>query len=108
MSIEHQIVQKLHACTGSGTTLRNDRAHDLVDLQILVRESPDFAVMHDLATRVFAFRRTHTWPPTVRPHHGWDELYAAAASGLPVLGDVESAIVWANDLVRRITRSDGS
>lgn len=41
LGVEHQIVQKLHACTSQGRiTGTNDRAHDLVDLQILVQEEP--------------------------------------------------------------------
>jgi hypothetical protein len=36
MLVEHQLAQKLHACTWvNPKTNRNDRAHDLVDLQIL-------------------------------------------------------------------------
>jgi hypothetical protein len=35
LTVEHQIAQKLHACTTlDGRTGKNDRAHDLVDLQI--------------------------------------------------------------------------
>lgn len=41
MATHHQVAQKLHACTSqSPRTGRNDRAHDLVDLQILVDEEP--------------------------------------------------------------------
>lgn len=39
MLVEHQVAQKLHACTYvNPKTGRNDRAHDLVDLQILEHE----------------------------------------------------------------------
>ncbi len=33
--VEHQMVQKLHACTTTDRNGNNDRAHDLVDLQLL-------------------------------------------------------------------------
>lgn len=108
MSIEHQIAQKLHACTGVDAKGKNDRAHDLVDLQILVGESPDLRATHDIALRLFAFRRAHAWPPTIGSHNGWDALYDAAASGLPVLEEVESAVAWANDLVRRLIGSEST
>ena len=36
LAVDHQIAQKLHACTAVNPTGgRNERAHDLVDLQIL-------------------------------------------------------------------------
>lgn len=39
MLVEHQVAQKLHACSFvNPRTNRNDRAHDLVDLQILEQE----------------------------------------------------------------------
>ncbi|WP_249011651.1 nucleotidyl transferase AbiEii/AbiGii toxin family protein [Conexibacter sp. DBS9H8] len=40
MAAEHQVAQKLHACTSvSKRTGQNERAHDLVDLQILDEEA---------------------------------------------------------------------
>lgn len=108
MSIAHQIAQKLHACTGANASGTNDRAHDLVDLQILVGESTDLRAAHDIAPRLFAFRKGHTWPPTVRSHDGWDTLYDEAASGLPVLENVESAVEWTNNLVQQIVGAAGN
>jgi hypothetical protein len=41
----------------------NERAHDLVDLQILEQEETiDLAAVGATATRLFAARRTHSWP----------------------------------------------
>lgn len=101
--IEHQIAQKLHACTSvNAKTGGNARAHDLVDLQILVQEETiDYAAVGATAQRLFAARRTHAWPPTVVTFDGWDTIYAEAADGLDVIEDVSDAIAWANDLIAR-------
>ena len=54
------------------------------------------------AQRLFAARRGHRWPPTVVAYDGWDTLYAEAADGLDVIGNVTDAIVWVNDFIVRI------
>jgi hypothetical protein len=100
MLAEHQVAQKLHACTGVDKTGSNERAHDLVDLQILERQKPiDVAEAGRVAKRLFAARRAQAWPPKVVVFEGWDSLYAEEAKGLDVLGSVEEAVEWANDLV---------
>ena len=103
-AVHHQVVQKLHACTSiSPRTGGNDRAHDLVDLQILLTdETLDPARTRDTARRLFASRRAQDWPPVVRVHPGWPDLYAEAATDLEVLGDVDAAVAWANELITRI------
>jgi len=67
MLVEHQVAQKLHACTYvNPNTNRNDRAHDLVDLQILEQEETiDYAELREIGTRLFATRRAQEWPPAV-------------------------------------------
>ena len=98
MPVAYQIAQKLHACTSGGATGGNDRAHDLVDLQILVREErPDLAAVGVTARRLFASRRAQPWPPTVVAFDGWPSIYAEAATDLDVLETVEEAIAWANN-----------
>ena len=58
LPVPHQLAQKLHACTWLDRGGGNDRAHDLVDLQLLVREeSPDLRVVGETARRLFASRR---------------------------------------------------
>ena len=103
MLVEHQIAQKLHACTWvNPKTNRNDRAHDLVDLQILEQEETiDYAELREIGTRLFAARRAQQWPPTVVEYDGWDTIYAEAADGLDVLPTVTEAVAWANDLIAR-------
>jgi len=104
MPLNHQIAQKLHACTdiwpgGQG----NQRAHDLVDLQILAEFGPiDRAKLRSVCERLFVSRKRHSWPPYVVNQPGWEELYRQAASGLAVLSTVEAAIQWVNAFVADI------
>jgi len=106
LAIEHQVAQKLHACTSIGArTGTNDRAHDLVDLQILDQdEKIDPDRVGPIATRLFAARQAQSWPPVVVAHEGWDTLYAAAAEGLNVLPDVARAVTWTNALIASASR----
>lgn len=101
LATEHQIAQKLHACTTPNFLGGNDRAHDLVDLQLLVEDDPpDLAKLDEVGRRLFAARRVGDWPPEVRTWEGWEGLYTAAAEGLDVIPEVTGAIDWANGLVR--------
>ena len=89
----------------------NDRAHDLVDLQILEHDEPfDLAKIRSTATRLFAARGTTRWPPTVIAYENWETIYAEAANGLAVLATVDEAVRWANGLVwaHRRSRRTGS
>lgn len=103
MLVEHQVAQKLHACTYvNPKTNRNDRAHDLVDLQILEQEETiDYAELCEIGTRLFAARRAQKWPPTAVEYEDWDTTYAEAAEGLAVLPTVTEAVAWTNDLIAR-------
>jgi hypothetical protein len=103
MLVEHQVAQKLHACTYvNPNTNRNDRAHDLVDLQILEQEeTSDYAELREIGARLFAARRAQEWPPTVVEYDDWDTIYAEAAEGLDVLPTVTEAVAWVNDLIAR-------
>jgi len=103
LPLDHQMAQKLHACTWLNRNGENDRAHDLVDLQILVREeAPDPARVGTTARRLFESRRAQSWPPTVSAHGQWDTLYVAAAEGLDVIATVEQAVDWATSLIALI------
>jgi hypothetical protein len=103
MLVEHQVAQKLHACTYvNPKTNRNDRAHDLVDLQILEQEATiDYAELREIGTRLFVARHAQEWPPTVVEYDNWDTIYAEAAEGLDVRSTVSEAVAWANDLIAR-------
>ncbi|MGL5929430.1 MAG: nucleotidyl transferase AbiEii/AbiGii toxin family protein [Dermatophilaceae bacterium] len=61
LSADHQIAQKLHACSAPGS----ERAHDLVDLQLLMSEPVDLTKVRVTCERLFVSRRAHTWPPVV-------------------------------------------
>ncbi len=103
MLVEHQVAQKLHACTWvDPKTNRNHRAHDLVDLQILEQEETiDYGELREIGTRLFDARRAQPWPPTVVEYDEWETFYAEAAHGLDVLPTVAEAVAWANDLIAR-------
>ena len=102
LPVDHQIAQKLHACSSPGS----DRAHDLVDLQILVSSSQfDLVVSARTAQRLFAARKRHAWPPVFVVSSGWAARYAEAASGIDVLPTVEEAVVWVNGLVNSLDRT---
>ncbi len=93
LPLHHQISQKLHACTEPG----NQRAHDLVDLQLVEAMAGD-ALVARTVERLFAFRSGHTWPASVTPGPEWEGLYADAADGLEskVRPTLEEAIQWLN------------
>lgn len=103
LPVTHQVAQKLHACTGVTREGTNDRAHDLVDLQLLDQEEGiDLADTAATARRLFAARKSHPWPPTVRAHADWPQLYAAAAEGLGVRTTIDDAVTWTNDLITKL------
>jgi hypothetical protein len=104
MRAEYQVAQKLHACTTLLEDGTNDRARDLVDLQLLADEI-DLVVTRAIAVRVFRYRKDGPWPPVIVIRDGWSELYGEAARGLSVLESVEEAVQWANGLVQRIEAS---
>lgn len=96
---DHQIAQKLHAATGPNS----ERAHDLVDLQLLARgKEVNLGQVRAVCVRLFDYRDGHAWPPTVTVNSNWDSLYADSAEDVDVLESVEEAAVWANDFIERI------
>jgi len=103
LALDHQIAQKLHACTiVNPKTGQNERAHDLVDLQILEQEETiDMAAVAATAERLFAARQGHDWPPAVVQYDRWETIYTEAAAGLDVIDNVTDAVAWANDFIAR-------
>ena len=99
MRVDHQVAQKLHAVTEPGS----ERVRDLVDLQLLEKgEQLDLAQVKATCTRLFDYRRRHTWPPAIEADSQWGDLYDAAIEGVDVLPDIEAAVAWGNELIRRI------
>lgn len=103
MKAEHQIAQKIHALTAQDS----ERAHDLIDLQLLVQhELIDYSLVKSLCYRTFQYRDEHSWPPQLEAVEGWEELYEAALHNM-VLEDsnmlpLEDAVKWINDLINKI------
>lgn len=99
MRADHQVAQKLHAASETGS----ERARDLVDLQLLDRgEELDLAQVASTCRRLFEYRRQQEWPPTIVAGNQWDTLYTQAADGLDLLAGLDEAIAWANEFIRRI------
>lgn len=110
MTVPWQIAQKLHACTEPMSKPRlNDRAHDLVDLQILEALLPDELLGDARAAciAVFQTRAKQAWPPAITPEQHWAPIYRAALEGLEELGlasTVDDAAERVQDFVDRIER----
>jgi hypothetical protein len=115
ISLEQQIAQKIHAVTQPGS----DRAHDLVDLQILWHagtrggQGLDLPRLAELSSRTFAYRRTHDWPPAVDLPELLEAAYRAARDevragggddpvGAPVVSSLAAASTWLRDRVAQL------
>ena len=102
MAIHHQISQKLHGSSEDDSA----RAHDLIDLQLIVKnETIDYMATRLACVRLFAYRSQQTWPPIIESNESWKELYDAQKSGLLVLEDVDDAVIWANELIDLVDSS---
>lgn len=94
MTVPWQIAQKLHACTAAMTPPRtNDRAHDLVDLQLLevLLADSDLADTRIACVAVFEARAEHPWPPTIQAQPHWPAIYDRAREGLDHLDLAETS-----------------
>jgi hypothetical protein len=102
IALQHQIAQKIHAATQEGS----ERAHDLLDLQLLINSESDLKLIREICVRLFKYRKSTTWPPTFKLNLGWEDLYSAHQEGLPVLGSASEAVEWGNQLVQLIEDSN--
>jgi hypothetical protein len=108
MTIPWQIAQKLHAVTAVLEASRvNDRAHDLVDLQLLEGLLPDTDLLstRSACIAVFEARAQHPWPPQVAVLPHWPPIYSGALEGLDHLelgATVEEAAAAVRRFVERI------
>ncbi|MBS9535466.1 nucleotidyl transferase AbiEii/AbiGii toxin family protein [Mycobacterium sp. M1] len=111
MSIPWQIAQKLHAVTAVLAEPKvNDRAHDLVDLQLLQELLPDadVAKTRSACIAVFETRTQQPWPPTVAVPPHWPTIYTRALEGLDHLelaGTVDEAAAAVQRFVAQIDRA---
>jgi len=103
MPISHQIAQKLHALSEEGS----ERAHDLIDLQIIIKNEPlDFSLVKKACVRLFISRRMQKWPPNISKGSDWDSLYSSQVMNLDVFKTVDEAIIWVNRLVDSIDSAE--
>ena len=80
-----------------------ERAHDLVDLQLLDRhEDLNWEQVSRTCIRLFSYRGQHEWPPIITSGQNWPALYRGAAENIEVLQTVEEAVFWANSFIQRI------
>lgn len=111
MTIPWQIAQKLHAVTAVLEAPRvNDRAHDLVDLQLLegLLLDADLAPTRSACIAVFEVRHQHSWPPRVAALPHWPPIYSGALEGLDHLelaASAEEAAEAVQGFVERIDRA---
>ena len=84
----------------------SSRVRDLIDLQLIAQnEIIDFARTANICRRLFAYRKTHVWPPQIVKGNLWGEVYSTQRGTLPVLPTVDEAIAWANDLIANIDKA---
>lgn len=105
MPLHHQAAQKLHGASEPNS----QRAHDLVDLQIIAHHSTiDPDLLQITCKRLFAYRRMQDWPPHIANNANWDTAYSEAAKGLDVLQEVSDAIQWTNQIIDDIAAQNSS
>jgi Nucleotidyl transferase AbiEii toxin, Type IV TA system len=109
MTIPWQIAQKLHAVTAVLEDPKvNDRAHDLVDLQLLegLMADSDLIPTRSACIAVFEARAQHLWPPSVAALPHWPLIYTAALEGLDHLELARTADAAAEAVRRFVARID--
>jgi len=103
IQIHHQIAQKLHALS----TPKSERAHDLIDLQVIEKLSEiDYSQAKIACERLFKFRGQQSWPTAIIKEEGWDTLYESQIDELDVEKNVDDAITWCNNLIDKINGAD--
>ena len=105
MNLSYQIAQKLHAVSEEGS----ERAHDLIDLQLIVSLSDlNLADLRLKCVRLFDYRRAQAWPPHVKMTDTWDAIYNAALETVrdksSLLPNVSEAVDWVNRLIEKIDK----
>lgn len=102
MPLRHQISQKLHGLTEP----KSKRAHDLIDLQIIMLEEKiNLALVRQTCERLFSYRRMQAWPPIIRKNNDWDSYYREQQPPTSVLQSVDDAITWGNKLIDDIAKA---
>jgi len=102
--------RKIHAVTDPAY----ERAHDLVDLQILWNVEPDLPLLNRLCVGTFGWRNQQFMGPPLplRQMEGWALAYADAREETevnghtPVLANVAVARDWLGEIIERIAAFD--
>jgi hypothetical protein len=111
MTLPWQIAQKLHACTTTPAAPKtNDRAHDLVDLQLLevILADTDLEQTRLACVAVFEVRAEQSWPTTIRALPHWPAIYDRAREGLDHIDLAETVAAAAQRVQRFVSRIDAS
>lgn len=105
VDLEYQVAQKIHAVTDPAY----ERAHDLVDLQLLWTSQLEMRRLREMCIRTFRWRNQQSWPPLpLRDMTGWARAYAEAREETQVDGRTEvllklvDAREWLADMVQSI------
>lgn len=109
MTVPWQVAQKLHACTATLTAPKtNDRAHDLVDLQLLevLLADSDLQQTRLACVAVFEGRAEQLWPPTIQVPTHWPAIYDRAREGLDHLDLAKTVVDAAKRVQRFVARID--
>lgn len=102
MRVHHQIAQKIHGLTEPGSK----RAHDLIDLQIIMLEEDiEFGLVKETCERLFTYRRMQPWPPVISKNESWDGYYNEQQPPVSVFQTVDEAIVWGNAFIDSIVKA---
>lgn len=110
LTLSMQVAQKLHACTAPDTVdWKNDRAHDLIDLQLIALDLNDSQLpeVRETCERLFRARTGHDWPPTITARQGWPVRYSEERAHVEadVHEDLDQAVAWANEFIARVAQA---
>jgi hypothetical protein len=112
MTLPRQIAQKLHAVTAEFEAPKvNDRAHDLVDLQLLEGLLPDadLSATCSACIAVFEARAQQPWPPRVVALRHWPPIYLRARWRGWTTFQLAATVERVAEVVRRfVERIDGT
>lgn len=99
LSAEQQIAQKIHALAFD----HNDRAHDLIDLQVLWASGDiDLAKTLSFCRRTFHYRKNGDWPPISEFTHLTEGRYKAALEETDLFCEIKPDVIQAREWLEAI------
>ena len=85
---------------------RNRRAHDLIDIQIILSNAEiDLHRLNLICGELFRFRKRHHWPTPIVKRPDWDSIYLAQKRNIDVLPTCDEAICFVNKLIEKISNA---